>query len=79
VFVFIMVSAAAIVSAQPVAGTRDGLIGPVRHIGPTVEQVRYYEQGDERRIAPVALDLSDVADGAQLRLRGAQLKLKVPI
>ncbi|RYE53095.1 MAG: hypothetical protein EOP18_09665 [Rhizobiaceae bacterium] len=76
---FIMVSAAAIVSAQPVTGTRDGLIGPVRHVGPTVEQVRYYEQGGEPRIAPVALDLSDVAEGAQLRFRGAQLKLKVPI
>ena len=74
-----MLSAAALVAAQPVPRS-EGLVGPIQEVKPIIEEDESEVYADkELDTRPVALDLSDVADGAQIRLRGAKLKLKVPI
>ena len=76
---FIMLSAAALVAAQPVPRS-EGLVGPIQEAKPIIEEDESEDYVDkELGTRPVVLDLPDVADGAQIRLRGAKLKLKVPI
>lgn len=78
-YALLLMSAAALASAQPIPAP-SGAVGPLQDPSTAAaqsdeEQVNYEEQ----RLKPLNLDISDVSDGAELKVRAAKLKLKVPI
>ncbi len=78
-YALIMLSAAAVATAQPLP-TSDVFVGPIQSETPVVEASRTQDIADrDRGPSPVKLDLSDVSDGAQLKVKGAGLKLRMPL
>ena len=79
-YAFLLISAAALASAQPVPSPSGSAVGPLQSPGdmasPADDEDLAYR---DRSMKLLNVDMSDVSDGAQLKVRAAKLKLKVPI
>ena len=79
-YAFLLMSAAALASAHPVPAASGTAVGPLQDPGAAVSQVDdedlVYE---DQSLKPLNIDMSDVSDGAELKVRAARLKFKVPI
>ena len=79
-YAFLLMSAAALASAQPVPMPSGAAVGPLQTPSQTISQA---DEEDlvyqDQTLKPLNLDMSDVSDGAELKVRAAKLKLRVPI
>ena len=79
-YAFLLMSAAALASAQPVPSPSGSAVGPLQIPGeiasPADDEGLVYQ---DQSMKLLNVDMSDVSDGAQLKARAAKLKLKVPI
>lgn len=78
--VFLLMSAAMLASAQPLPAPSGRAVGPLQDPISTSatfddEALAYRDQS----LKPLNFDMSDFSDGAELKVRAAKLKLKVPI
>ncbi len=77
-FAYLLMSAA-LSAAQPVPEAGSA-VGPLQSPTATVAQAREEDLGyQEQSLKPLNVDMSDMSDGAELKVRAAKLKLKVPI
>jgi hypothetical protein len=80
VYALLLMSAAALASAQPVPGPSGSAVGPLQAPSQAISQADEEDlvyQGQS--LKPLNFDMSDVSDGAELKVRAAKLKLRVPI
>ena len=79
-YAFLLIAAAALGSAQPILAPSGTAIGPLQNPGPEIAQTDDEEfVYRDQSLKPLNVDMSDVSDGAELKVRAAKLKFKVPI
>ncbi len=79
-YAFLLMSAAALASAHPVPAPSGGAVGPLQNTISTSAQVDDEDLAyQDQSLKPLNFDMSDLSDGAELKVRAAKLKFKVPI
>ena len=79
-YAFLLIAAAALGSAQPVPAPSGTAVGPLQT--PSSEVAQMDEEDlvyQDQSLKPLNVDMSEVSDGAELKVRAAKLKFKVPI
>ena len=79
-YALFLLAAAGLASAQPLPAPSGTAVGPLQNPAPSDgrmsdEELVYRDQS----VKPLKFDMSDVSDGAELKVQAAKLKLKVPI
>jgi hypothetical protein len=80
VYALLLLSAAVLAPAQPVPAPSGTFVGPLQKPSPTITQADEEDLVyEDQSLKPLNLDMSEVSDGAELKVRAAKLKFKVPI
>lgn len=80
-YAFLLMSAAALASAQPFPAPSGTALGPLQNPSPATIQANDDEDlaYQDQSLKPLNLDMSELSDGAELKVRAAKLKFKVPM